>query len=284
MAAQTPLIGTDPDSWLSYGDKHYISIGFAGFAWGESSPMTGSGMSMAFTTHIQKAPVQKELKPLEEGLEPRGKHCLLPAAMGAEMSFKEKSADLLLMSTYTEINTQYRIHLYFEYCRRRTRKAVIENSRLTFRKFLTPSQISCVIFTKSFNLSLIQLRNHEDSEATQLGGQRKEVFINKMCPILILILAICPRGPACPWVPKHPVEVLAETRFLYMSHTYAEEKYIISMRWGPPDLRMLQEQRNDEAWSTCTVPATGQEPLSSRLLTMFARDCINPGSRSDPTA
>lgn len=34
MAAQTPLIGTDPDSWLSYGDKHYISIGFAGFAWG----------------------------------------------------------------------------------------------------------------------------------------------------------------------------------------------------------------------------------------------------------
>lgn len=28
------------------------------------------------------------------------------------------------------------------------------------------------------------------SEATQLGGQRKEVFINKMCPILILILAM----------------------------------------------------------------------------------------------
>lgn len=101
---------------------------------------------------------------------------------------------------------------------------------------------------------------------------------------LLMLYFRCPRGPACPWVPKHPVEVLAETRFLCMSHTYAEQKYINSMRWGPPDLRMLQEQRNDEAWSTCTLPATGQEPLSSRLLTMFARDCIKPASRSDPTA
>lgn len=81
--------------------------------------------------------------------------------LSLEMSFKEKSADLLLMSTNTEVNTQCRIHLCFEYCRRRTRKAIIEYSRLTFRKFLTPSQISCVIFTKSFNLSLIQLCNHE---------------------------------------------------------------------------------------------------------------------------
>lgn len=64
--------------------------------------------------------------------------------------------------------------------------------------------------------------------------------------------------PGC----QNIMEVLAETRFLCASHTSAQQKYIISMRWGYPDLRMpLQEQQNAEAWSTSTVPATGQEPL-----------------------
>lgn len=80
-----------------------------------------------------------------------------------EMLFRERSAELLLMSIYTEMNTQYRLHLHFEYYRRRTRKTMIKSSRLAFRKYLAVSQISCVTFTKSFNLSLIQLHDHKST-------------------------------------------------------------------------------------------------------------------------
>jgi len=80
-----------------------------------------------------------------------------------EMFFRERSAELLLMGIYTDMNTQYRLHLNFEYYRRKTRKTIIKTSGFAFRKFLALSQISCVTFTKSFNLSLIQLHNHKST-------------------------------------------------------------------------------------------------------------------------
>lgn len=68
------------------------------------------------------------------------------------------------------------------------------------------------------------------------------------------------------------LEVLAGTRFLCASYTSAEQKYTISMRWGHSDLRMpLKEQQNAEVWSTSTVPAAGQEPLTTCLLTQFCK-------------